>query len=349
MPISATKAAVAEGIVPGGGLALLRCIEAVAREEAKCEGDERTGVQILKRALEAPARQIAENSAVDGGVVVARMLDGQGQLRLRRRPQGICRSGRGRHHRSDQGGARRAGERGFGRQRAAADRGDDDRGAGTSEGPSSRSARDGLVVEGNSAMTGIVLSPEQIRAAPSEVRRWIEQEVASMLAPRPEGGYPVPPVPPAPGRLQPDGSAGHPDARAGLPADRQRVPSNSAAKPAMLPLPGQGLRRFRLADVMHAARLQTPEQVVRCLEALNEALRRVRNDEGATLYALDQQGNCLIAEQTQRSILVLWQRIIGGDAPAANAELQQPAVLPHFPPSQHGASDPDFGPPPGAA
>jgi chaperonin GroEL len=76
--ISATKAAVAEGIVPGGGLALLRCVTAVADEEAKCAGDERTGVQILKRALEAPTRQIAENSAVDGGVVVARMLDGQG-------------------------------------------------------------------------------------------------------------------------------------------------------------------------------------------------------------------------------------------------------------------------------
>jgi chaperonin GroEL len=76
--ISATKAAVAEGIVPGGGLALLRCVEIVTQEEAKCEGDERTGVQILKRALEAPTRQIAENSATDGGVVVARMLEGKG-------------------------------------------------------------------------------------------------------------------------------------------------------------------------------------------------------------------------------------------------------------------------------
>jgi chaperonin GroEL len=75
--ISSTKAAVAEGIVPGG-LALLRCTDAVQREEAKCEGDERTGVQILKRALEIPTRQIAENSSVDGGVVVARMLAGQG-------------------------------------------------------------------------------------------------------------------------------------------------------------------------------------------------------------------------------------------------------------------------------
>ena len=76
--ISATKAAVAEGIVPGGGLALLRCVKSLAEEEAKCEGDEKTGIQILKRALEAPARQIAENSAVDGGVVVARMLSGNG-------------------------------------------------------------------------------------------------------------------------------------------------------------------------------------------------------------------------------------------------------------------------------
>ena len=76
--ISATKAAVAEGIVPGGGLALLRCVDVVAQEEAKCEGDERTGVQILKRTLETPTRQIAENSAADGGVVVARMLEGKG-------------------------------------------------------------------------------------------------------------------------------------------------------------------------------------------------------------------------------------------------------------------------------
>ena len=76
--ISATKAAVAEGIVPGGGLALLRCTSAVQDEESKASGDERTGVAILRRALEAPARQIAENSSVDDGVVVARMLEGTG-------------------------------------------------------------------------------------------------------------------------------------------------------------------------------------------------------------------------------------------------------------------------------
>jgi chaperonin GroEL len=78
--ISATKAAVLEGIVPGGGLALLRCVSAVEKEEALCEGDERTGLQILKRALTTPARQIAENSAVDGGVVIAKMLEQTGTV-----------------------------------------------------------------------------------------------------------------------------------------------------------------------------------------------------------------------------------------------------------------------------
>jgi chaperonin GroEL len=76
--ISATKAAMAEGIVPGGGLALLRAIDAIEQEAAKCEGDEHTGLLILKRALEAPARQIAENSSADGGVVVDRMRSGSG-------------------------------------------------------------------------------------------------------------------------------------------------------------------------------------------------------------------------------------------------------------------------------
>ena len=74
--INATKAAMAEGVVPGGGLALLRAIDAVDAAATTAEGDERTGMLILRRALEAPTRQIAENSAVDGGVVVERMRRG---------------------------------------------------------------------------------------------------------------------------------------------------------------------------------------------------------------------------------------------------------------------------------
>lgn len=78
--ISATRAAIAEGIVPGGGLALLKAVPMIAAEEANHEGDVKTGLQILRRALEAPARFIAENSAVDAGVVIARMLAESGNV-----------------------------------------------------------------------------------------------------------------------------------------------------------------------------------------------------------------------------------------------------------------------------
>ena len=78
--INATKAAVEEGVVPGGGLALLRCTKSLEAAEADAKGDEKTGLEILRRALSAPTRQIAENSAADGGVVVARMLESKGAI-----------------------------------------------------------------------------------------------------------------------------------------------------------------------------------------------------------------------------------------------------------------------------
>ena len=73
--ISATKAAVDEGIVPGGGLALLRIKQDIETLEPSLSGDELTGARILKAALEAPARQIATNSAFDAGVVVSKILE----------------------------------------------------------------------------------------------------------------------------------------------------------------------------------------------------------------------------------------------------------------------------------
>jgi chaperonin GroEL len=80
--ISATKAAMAEGIVPGGGLTLLRAIEALEKADPSVEGDVRTGFRMLKRALEMPTRQIAENSSIDGGVVVAQMRSTTGNIGL---------------------------------------------------------------------------------------------------------------------------------------------------------------------------------------------------------------------------------------------------------------------------
>ncbi len=70
----ATKAAAEEGVVPGGGVALLRAIKAVLNAAKKVEGDEAVGYRIIAKALEYPVRQIAENAGVDGGVVVDEIL-----------------------------------------------------------------------------------------------------------------------------------------------------------------------------------------------------------------------------------------------------------------------------------
>jgi len=76
--LHATRAAVEEGIVAGGGVALLRCIKAI--EGVKLEGDEAVGAQIVRRAVESPLRQLAANSGVDGGVVVQKVLEGKGNF-----------------------------------------------------------------------------------------------------------------------------------------------------------------------------------------------------------------------------------------------------------------------------
>ncbi|MGH9456914.1 MAG: chaperonin GroEL [Thermoanaerobaculia bacterium] len=76
----ATKAAVEEGIVPGGGVALLRAIEAV--DKVKGEGDVQIGVNIVKRALEEPARQIAVNAGLEGSVIVKELKEKGGNWGL---------------------------------------------------------------------------------------------------------------------------------------------------------------------------------------------------------------------------------------------------------------------------
>lgn len=75
--LNATKAAVEEGIVAGGGVALVNAIPAVEKLIGTLSGDEKTGAAIIKRALEEPVRQIAENAGFEGSVVVAEIKDGK--------------------------------------------------------------------------------------------------------------------------------------------------------------------------------------------------------------------------------------------------------------------------------
>jgi len=74
--LNATRAAVEEGIVPGGGVALLRCVSALGNVAVK--GEEAFGVNIVKRALEEPVRQIANNAGFEGSVVVEKVKNGTG-------------------------------------------------------------------------------------------------------------------------------------------------------------------------------------------------------------------------------------------------------------------------------
>ena len=74
--LHATRAAVEEGIVPGGGVAFLRCLEAL--KGVKVSGEQQRGVEIVKKAVEFPARRIAQNAGWDGAVVVSKIREGQG-------------------------------------------------------------------------------------------------------------------------------------------------------------------------------------------------------------------------------------------------------------------------------
>jgi len=74
--LAATRAAVEEGIVPGGGVALIRALSAL--DELKLTGDELTGLNILRQSLEAPIRQIAQNAGIDGAIVVQKVKENQG-------------------------------------------------------------------------------------------------------------------------------------------------------------------------------------------------------------------------------------------------------------------------------
>jgi chaperonin GroEL len=74
--LNATRAAVEEGVIPGGGVAFVRCLGAI--ERLKLDGDEAVGAVIVRRALEEPIRQLANNAGAEGSIVVQKVKEGQG-------------------------------------------------------------------------------------------------------------------------------------------------------------------------------------------------------------------------------------------------------------------------------
>jgi hypothetical protein len=152
-------------------------------------------------------------------------------------------------------------------------------------------------------MVGITLSSEQVKNAPPEVRRWIEQEVLTAF------GWHLPAAEP-----------NEPHLVACTVEEAFRV---FAAVRDMLPVAnvfltlghqganaGEGIEAFRIAEVMRHAHLVDPQQLVACLEVLNEAFRRVRNDATAVLCGADDRGYCYVAQETRRNIARVWEEAI---------------------------------------
>lgn len=171
-------------------------------------------------------------------------------------------------------------------------------------------------------MIGITLSSDQIQTAPPEVRHWIERQVAVSLG------------------LQ----IATPDEREKieelaictveeLSAILAMIQGVFPAVNVLFELGRQGarvaqgrLQAYRLIDILHHGRLQSIEQVVSCLDFINQAMCRVRGRADATFYGLDDNGNCFVAVQTQQNIARLWRNVIEnqqisgvGDPPTAPA------------------------------
>ena len=153
-------------------------------------------------------------------------------------------------------------------------------------------------------MTGITLTTDQIRNAPAPVRQWIEQEVINSL-----GLAPRPPVA-APAQTAHLVACSEDDVAGMFEHIRGTFPAVNVLFEFGRPGITYGepeVMTFRLMDILHHTRLQQIEQVMTCLEMINQALTVVRKDPSARFCGFDNEGHCLIAPQTQASIASLWQ------------------------------------------
>lgn len=182
-------------------------------------------------------------------------------------------------------------------------------------------------------MIGITLSPEQVRAAPAEVRRWLRREIAAAF----EFPGDVEAAKAAPEHLVVCG----PEEVAAIYATiRNILPVVNVFFELGREGDGVGARgveAYRLDEMARHARLQSVEQLDECLQVIDAAVRTIRNDPGATLYVLDPRGYCLIATATRANILALWRQLVVGQGvgdgtqPAAGAPGARQAEAQGFP------------------
>jgi hypothetical protein len=164
-------------------------------------------------------------------------------------------------------------------------------------------------------MIGITLSQEQIRTAPPDVRHWLEQQVATLFTPSGAGEpHPV---------SHALAACSLEEAHAILEQIQNLLPVVSIffelGRESAGVVAGQGIRSLSVAEIQRHARLRSPEQVMQCIDMINQVLATLRNDPQAMICAFDQHGRCFVADATARSILALWHDIV------ASRGLQTPA------------------------
>jgi hypothetical protein len=172
-------------------------------------------------------------------------------------------------------------------------------------------------------MIGITLNSEQIRQAPPDVRQWIEREVIASLG------------------LQMRPAADKPHSEHLASCNPEEVIAILAQIKGVLPavnvlfelgrqgsvIPQSRVEAFRLIDIAHHTRLQNVDQVIACIDIINQALGRVRDDPTASLCGFDREGHCFIALETQQNILRLWQTVIANQEFASGGQQDLPQSL----------------------
>ena len=166
-------------------------------------------------------------------------------------------------------------------------------------------------------MIGIILTTDQIRNAPAEVRRWIEHEVIASLGLAAD----VPVTASAPQTAHLIALSAEEAAAVLLQIENVMPavnvffefgrPGISFGQPAVM--------AFRLIDILHHTRLSNVGQVMACLDMINQALALVRRDPTARFCSFDNEGHCLITPQTQTSIASLWQNVLASQQPASSS------------------------------
>jgi hypothetical protein len=154
-------------------------------------------------------------------------------------------------------------------------------------------------------MIGITLTGEQIRTAPPDVRRWIEREVMATF------GEPSRPADEPRGEHLAVCSPAQAEAVLG------QIQGVLPVVNVFFELGRQGaifgqpdIEAFRLLDIAHHTRLSDVNQVIACLDIINQAFSNACGDVTARFCALDREGHCFIALETQQNILRLWQKMI---------------------------------------